>query len=156
MKFSPTPTLALVLAAGLTAAVAAPTTSATTMDHPQAAPAALANATQPAPSCGAARINPSEQSLAAEAQRYTDQVKEAQERLHAAGLYNGPADGIMEQDTRAALTRFQEQNGLQRTGRIDRPTMARLMAGPSTNTGSSQPSSGTAPAGAGGDAASRR
>ncbi len=120
MKFSPTATLALVLAAGLASAVSAQTS------------------------------NPSARSLAAEAQRYTDQVKQAQERLRAAGLYNGPADGIMEPDTRAALARFQEQNGLQRTETIDRPTMARLMGGPPTNTGSSQPSSEPAPAGAGG------
>ena len=130
MKFSPTATLALVLAAGLTGAVSAQTTNA--------------------------RINQRAQSFAAEAQRYTDQVQEAQERLYAAGLYKGPADGIMELDTRAALTRFQEQNGLQRTGRIDRPTMARLMGGPPTNTGSSQPSSEPAPAGAGRNTASRR
>ena len=130
MKFSPTATLALVLAAGLTSTVSAQTTNA--------------------------RINQRAQSFAAEAQRYTDQVQEAQERLYAAGLYKGPADGIMELDTRAALTRFQEQNGLQRTGRIDRPTMARLMGGPPTNTGSSQPSSEPAPAGAGRNTASRR
>jgi len=130
MKFSPTATLALVLAAGLTGAVSAQTTNA--------------------------RINQRAQSFAAEAQRYTDQVQEAQERLYAAGLYKGPADGIMEPDTRAALTRFQEQNGLQRTGTIDRPTMARLMGGPPTNTGSSQPSSEPAPAGAGRNTASRR
>ena len=130
MKFSPTATLALVLAAGLTGAVSAQTINA--------------------------RINPRAQSFAAEAQRYTNQVQEAQERLYAAGLYKGPADGIMELDTRAALTRFQEQNGLQRTGRIDRPTMARLMGGPPTNTGSSQPSSEPAPAGAGRNTASRR
>ena len=134
MKFSPTATLALVLTAGLTGSVSAQTTNA--------------------------RINPTAQSFAAEAQRYTDQVQEAQERLYAAGLYKGPADGIMELDTRAALTRFQEQNGLQRTGTIDRPTMARLMArlmgGPPTNTGSSQPSSEPAPAGAGRNTASRR
>jgi hypothetical protein len=67
MKFSPTATLALVLAAGLTGAVSAQTTNA--------------------------RINPRAQSFAAEAQRYTDQVQEAQERLYAAGLYKGPADG---------------------------------------------------------------
>jgi len=130
MKFSPKATLALVLTAGLTGSVSAQTINA--------------------------RINPRAQSFAAEAQRYTDQVQEAQERLYAAGLYKGPADGIMELDTRAALTRFQEQNGLQRTGTIDRPTMARLMGGPPTNTGSSQPNSEPAPAGAGRNTASRR
>ena len=130
MKFSPTATLALVLTAGLTGSVSAQTTNA--------------------------RINPRAQSFAAEAQRYTNQVQEAQERLYAAGLYKGPADGIMELDTRAALTRFQEQNGLQRTGTIDRPTMARLMGEPPTNTGSSQPSSEPAPAGAGRNTAPRR
>ncbi len=125
MKFSPTVTLALVLAAGLA-------------------------------STSSAQTKPSAQTLAAEAQRYTDQVKDAQERLHAAGLYNGPADGIMEPETRAALARFQEQNGLQRTETIDRPTMARLLGGPPANTGSSQPTSEPAPAGAGGNTAPRR
>ena len=156
MKFSPTATLAFVLAAGLAGAVSAQTTSPTTMNpQPATPPAALTN-NQPAPSYGAAQTNLNAQTLVPEAQRYTDQVKEAQERLHAAGLYNGPADGIMEPDTRAALIRFQEQNGLQRTGTIDRQTMARLMGGPLTNTGSSQPSSEPASAGAGGNTAPRR
>ena len=127
MKFFPTVTLALALA--LTAELAGAVS---------------------------AQTNRNTQTMAAEVQRYTDQVREAQERLHAAGLYNGPADGIMEPDTRAALGRFQERNGLQRSETIDRPTMARLMGEPATNTGSGRPTSEPAPAGAGGDTAPRR
>src|SRR5438094_6198073 len=76
------------------------------------------------------------------------------------GLYNGPADGMMDPDTRAALARFQQQNGLQQTQSLDRQTLARLMnqpagsepiapaAAPAAPSGSS--AGPAAPAGAGG------
>src|SRR5712691_5821428 len=58
-----------------------------------------------------------------------DQVKAAQEQLRSAGLYNGPTDGMMDPDTRAALARFQQQNGLRRTQTLDPQTLARLNTG---------------------------
>ena len=72
------------------------------------------------------------------------QVREAQQRLQAAGLYNGPVDGVMDPDTRAALARYQQQNGLQRTSSLDEPTLARLMSSQTTGSGSTTQSAPTA------------
>ncbi len=83
-----------------------------------------------------------------------DQVKAAQEQLRSAGLYNGPADGMMDPDTRAALARFQQQNGLRQTQSLDQQTLARLNSGQTTGFGSSAPigNQGTsAPPSAGGN-----
>src|SRR6266567_979274 len=83
-----------------------------------------------------------------------DQVKAAQEQLRTAGLYNGPADGMMDPDTRAALARFQQQNGLRQTQTLDQQTLARLNTGQTTGFGSSAPigNQGTsAPPSAGGN-----
>ena len=55
-----------------------------------------------------------------------ESVRNAQQRLQAAGLYNGPTDGVMDPDTRAAIARYQQQNGLQRTESLDEATLARL------------------------------
>jgi peptidoglycan hydrolase-like protein with peptidoglycan-binding domain len=81
-----------------------------------------------------------------------DQIKGAQEQLKSAGLYNGPTDGMMDPDTRAALARFQQQNGMRRTQTLDPQTLARLNSGQTSGVGSSAPSSnqGTAPPSAGG------
>jgi len=84
----------------------------------------------------------------------SDQVKGAQEQLRSAGLYNGPTDGMMDPDTRAALARFQQQNGLRQTQSLDQQTLARLNSGQTTGFGSSAPigNQGTsAPPSAGGN-----
>jgi peptidoglycan hydrolase-like protein with peptidoglycan-binding domain len=78
-----------------------------------------------------------------------DQVKTTQQQLQAAGLYNGPTDGMMDPDTRASLARFQQQNGLHRTERLDRQTLARLNTKQTTGSGSS--TAPAAPASAGGN-----
>ncbi|HVX58010.1 MAG TPA: peptidoglycan-binding domain-containing protein [Candidatus Saccharimonadales bacterium] len=53
-------------------------------------------------------------------------VKQAQEKLKTAGLYQGQVDGIDGPQTRQALQQFQQQNGLQPTGRLDHETLAKL------------------------------
>jgi hypothetical protein len=90
----------------------------------------------------------------AQTQNFTpDQVKSAQQQLQAAGLYNGPTDGMMDPDTRAALARFQQQNGLRTTQTLDQQTLARLnMNQTTTGVGSSAPIGNQAPpASAGGN-----
>jgi putative peptidoglycan binding protein len=90
-----------------------------------------------------------------------DQVRTAQEQLQAAGLYAGPVDGLMDPDTRAAIARFQQQNGMQRSGMLDQATLDRLMANRTSGSGSGAPGASlaapnanpgttTAPMGAGG------
>ena len=53
-------------------------------------------------------------------------VKQAQEKLSAAGHDAGPADGVMGPKTQAALKEFQESKGLQASGELDQKTMAAL------------------------------
>ena len=53
-------------------------------------------------------------------------VKQAQEKLSAAGHEAGPADGKMGPQTQAALKEFQESKGLEASGRLDQETIAAL------------------------------
>lgn len=55
-----------------------------------------------------------------------DQTRQIQSALSEAGFYYGTADGIMSDDTRAALRRFQIRNGLDVTGETSPETFAAL------------------------------
>ena len=55
-----------------------------------------------------------------------ERVRQAQERLAAAGLDPGPADGVMGARTRAALRAFQEERGLDPTGEPNGATLTEL------------------------------
>ena len=198
MKFSPTVSLALVLAAGVAGAAVAQTTMTpgtgtaslpkssisepkSTVAKPLAGPTGEMKAAEPKAKSAemkatqprakrtahlrATHPNRMAQMKAArtahlqrpmtQAERLTpDQIKAAQQQLQTAGLYNGPVDGMMDPDTRAALARFQQQNGLHRTERLDRQTLARLNGNQTTGVGSSTPSGNegaAAPTNAGGN-----
>jgi len=69
-----------------------------------------------------------------------DQIRQAQHQLALQGLYNGPADRMMDPDTRAAIAKFQQQNGLRRTESLDQATLDRLMRNQTMGSGSSNPS----------------
>jgi peptidoglycan hydrolase-like protein with peptidoglycan-binding domain len=77
-----------------------------------------------------------------------EQVRMAQQRLHAAGIYNGPEDGIMDPDTRAAIARYQQQQGLRRSESLDPETLAALEGRQTTGYGSATPPATAAPANA--------
>ncbi|HJU18225.1 MAG TPA: peptidoglycan-binding domain-containing protein [Stellaceae bacterium] len=55
-----------------------------------------------------------------------EQIKDVQQKLKSAGLYNGPIDGQMGPQTKEAITNFQKQKGLEQTGNVDQQTMAAL------------------------------
>ncbi|MBN9509662.1 MAG: peptidoglycan-binding protein [Alphaproteobacteria bacterium] len=57
-------------------------------------------------------------------------LRAVQERLHAAGFYNGTADGAWNEDSQAALQRFQENRQLQPTGQLNGATAAALGLSP--------------------------
>jgi hypothetical protein len=172
MKLFPTIPLALALAAGMAAAAAAQTASATPSEpkasvaKPQAgsnkaASSAQSNAQMQAEAPKTKRIA---HMKAMHPKRFAqmtgrpahlhhpamraetlapDQVKAAQQQLQAAGLYNGPTDGMMDPDTRAALARFQQQSGLRRTETLDQKTLTRLNASQTSGVGSSAPGPST-------------
>lgn len=78
----------------------------------------------------------------------SNELREAQQQLAAAGLYHGPIDGVMDPDTRAAIANFQQQRGLPRTEQLDQQTMAQLRSAQTAGSGSSTPgASPIAPAG---------
>ena len=56
----------------------------------------------------------------------SDLVKQAQEKLKAAGHDVGPVDGIMGPKTQAGVKDFQQKKGLQASGQLDKQTLAAL------------------------------
>jgi peptidoglycan hydrolase-like protein with peptidoglycan-binding domain len=75
------------------------------------------------------------------------QIRQVQQKLKTAGLYDGQIDGRMGPDLKEAISAFQELNRLPQTGAIDQQTMAALNS--SSSSGSSSPGTGAVP-GAGG------
>jgi peptidoglycan hydrolase-like protein with peptidoglycan-binding domain len=74
-------------------------------------------------------------------------VKQAQEKLSAAGHDAGTADGKMGPKTQAALKEFQQSKGLQASGQLDQKTVAALgvsSGGSSASTGASTDKSSSA------------
>jgi peptidoglycan hydrolase-like protein with peptidoglycan-binding domain len=165
MKFNPTLPLALAISVGAAGAVMAqtapsqtPTTHpssgytqpSTTTGQPQAARTGASeaeartnsmqtpSATKRMPSATARRRatrTPSTQM----AVNGNETVRYAQYRLHQAGLYNGPQDGIMDPNTRAAIARYQEEHGLRRSESLDTSTLASLESSRTTGYGSAMP-----------------
>lgn len=56
-------------------------------------------------------------------------VKATQQKLTEDGYQPGPADGVMGPNTRAALQKFQSDQGLNASGRLDQETLAKLNVG---------------------------
>jgi len=76
------------------------------------------------------------------------QIKQVQEQLKSAGLYKGTADGKMGAETKQAISEFQQQHGLTKTGTLDEETLAALNSGRSS-VGSSVSGSATEPSSSG-------
>ena len=55
-----------------------------------------------------------------------DQIKQAQTLLKGRGLYNGEATGKLDPDTRAALRKYQEAEGIKVTGTLNRATLEKM------------------------------
>ena len=53
-------------------------------------------------------------------------VRTAQRALRGKGLYAGPINGVVEEETSRALLDFQGQTGINATGMVDRPTLEAL------------------------------
>ncbi len=54
------------------------------------------------------------------------QVTEAQTKLKSAGKYSGEADGKYNDDFRASLKKYQEENALEKSGKLDEPTIMKM------------------------------
>lgn len=55
-----------------------------------------------------------------------DQISAAQRLLKSSGMYDGPETGKMDKDTRAAVKKYQEANGLKPTGGLNKETLIRM------------------------------
>ncbi|HEV2800178.1 MAG TPA: peptidoglycan-binding domain-containing protein [Pyrinomonadaceae bacterium] len=55
-----------------------------------------------------------------------EQIKQAQALLKARGFYNGQDDGKLSADTRAALRKYQEAEGLKVTGTLNKSTLEKM------------------------------
>src|SRR5215475_13423390 len=51
-----------------------------------------------------------------------DDIRWAQVELRTIGIYNGSLDGVAGSETKRALLEFQEDNGLERTAKLDQRT----------------------------------
>jgi peptidoglycan hydrolase-like protein with peptidoglycan-binding domain len=74
-----------------------------------------------------------------------DDVRQTQQQLKAAGLYNGPVDGLVGPEMQRALARYQQQNGLRQTGTLDEQTVGRLSTNTGPVAGANTPPAGTTP-----------
>lgn len=70
-------------------------------------------------------------SMQHESQASSSAIREAQQQLRAAGHDAGPVDGIMGPRTAQALKDFQQEKGLEVSGRLDQRTRAELGLGSS-------------------------
>jgi N-acetylmuramoyl-L-alanine amidase len=77
----------------------------------------------PAPPISSRSVGPST-SLAA--QSASADIRDAQQRLQALGLYRGSVDGMWGPETQVATERFQRNRGLAHTAILDRKTVAAL------------------------------
>jgi peptidoglycan hydrolase-like protein with peptidoglycan-binding domain len=55
-----------------------------------------------------------------------EQIKQAQALLKARGFYNGQGDGKLDDDTRAALRKYQEAEALKVTGTLNKVTLEKM------------------------------
>jgi peptidoglycan hydrolase-like protein with peptidoglycan-binding domain len=55
-----------------------------------------------------------------------EQIKQAQALLKTRGFYNGQEDGKLNDDTRAALKKYQEAEALKVTGTLNKATLERM------------------------------
>ena len=55
-----------------------------------------------------------------------EQIKQAQALLKTRGFYDGQGDGKLNDDTRAALRKYQEAEGLKVTGTLNKATLERM------------------------------
>ena len=59
-----------------------------------------------------------------------ERYAEIQRALAKAGYFQGPADGVWGQNSVSALAKFQGDNGLEPTGKIDAQSLIKLDLGP--------------------------
>lgn len=85
----------------------------------------------------------SQSSQSAQGSQSPETVKQAQEKLSAAGMDTGPADGKVGPKTQAAVKEFQQSKGIQASGKLDQQTLAALGVSESSGSAGSASSGST-------------
>jgi peptidoglycan hydrolase-like protein with peptidoglycan-binding domain len=112
------------------------------------AASAMAGGAQHSSSQGASQSSGMQQQSQQQAQspaKNPEVVKQAQEKLSAAGHDVGQPDGKIGPKTQAALKEFQEKEGLQASGQLDSQTLAALEIGTPEGTTSSSSAGSSSP-----------
>ena len=82
---------------------------------------------QTKPRAGSRKSQSAQSGQSSQAQSQSpDVVKQAQEKLSAAGMDAGQADGKLGPKTQAAVKEYQQSKGIQASGQLDRQTLAAL------------------------------
>jgi peptidoglycan hydrolase-like protein with peptidoglycan-binding domain len=119
--------VALLGSAGVLSAQQAPT------KKPEAKPAAAAPAAPAAQTPAPQTQAPTQQAAAKPAQpaaKWTaDQIKEAQEGLKRAKVYNGPVNGVLDSATRRAIRAYQRAHKLPVNGELSDSLLTMLKSG---------------------------
>jgi peptidoglycan hydrolase-like protein with peptidoglycan-binding domain len=112
---------------------APPSTPATSAAQPSTpSPGANAAAPQPAtptPGTNAQNMGNNPPAGTNEVRVTRGEIRQAQQKLHDQGLYQGRIDGMMGPETHQALRAYQQKNGLQVTARLDQQTLNHLLGG---------------------------
>ena len=83
-------------------------------------------------------------------------IRDVQQELKQAGLYNGAIDGVWGAESRSAMQQYQKQRGLYASGQLDHDTLQAMRSADSvTQSGASGGDSAASDIGVGGSAASR-
>jgi peptidoglycan hydrolase-like protein with peptidoglycan-binding domain len=112
---------------------------------------AIAGGQSQSSSQGASQEPATQQQSQSQSQQNPEIVKQAQEKLSAAG-HEVQADGKMGPKTQAAVKEFQQKEGLQASGQLDQQTLAALEIG--TPEGTTSSSAGSSSSGASGGSSS--
>jgi peptidoglycan hydrolase-like protein with peptidoglycan-binding domain len=76
-----------------------------------------------------------------------ERYAEIQGALAKAGYFQGSANGVWGQSSVSALAKFQQDNGLEQTGKIDAQSLIKLNLGPKYEGNTALVSTGAAPSG---------
>lgn len=108
-------TLAASVALAATLGLAGMAHAQSTTPNPQLTPSVQPPSSTTTPQAGMAPASPTT-------------VRQAQQQLKVQGLYHGPIDGVLSQDTKTAISQFQQKNGLPQTAMLDQQTINHLIA----------------------------
>jgi len=127
----------VVAALGLTSAGALAAANPSAADTSQQSGQSYNSSQQSQSPSASQELGQSSSSLSS-SQGDSSQVSQIQQALNGMGLNAGPVDGKLGPKTKSAIKQFQQQKGLQASGKLDSQTVAMLTTGASGSSQSQQ------------------